>query len=231
MYSYTFMRHRDCEDMQKLVIWGTGGHAKVVADIVRLAGKWEIAGFLDDWALHLQGSDFCGAKILGGREQLEKLRSQGISHVVCGFGKCHARLELSALIKPLGLSLATAIHPRATTARDVPIGSGTVIMAGAVVNPGASVGENVIINTLALVGHDCVIEDGAHVSAGARLAGKVRIGRAAWVGIGSTVIEGVHIGAGAKIGAGAVVAEDIPEYVLAYGLPAKIIRKMAMDEN
>jgi len=219
------------ENDRKLVIWGTSGHAKVVADVVRLVGKREIAGFLDDWNPHLYGSDFCGAKVLGGREQMERLYREGIRQLVFGFGKCHARLELSAVAKSAGFSLATVIHPRATIANDVLIGPGTVVAAGAVINPGASVGENVIINTLALVGHDCVVEDGAHVSSGARLAGYVRVGRAAWVGIGSTVAERKHIGAGAKIGAGAVVVSDIPEYVLAYGTPAKIIRKTATDET
>lgn len=221
----------DRREEEKLVIWGASGHAKVVADIIRLQGKYEIVGFLDDWNPHFHGADFCGAKVLGGREQLERLYRAGVRQIVLGFGKCHARIELSELVKSLGFNLATAIHPRATVAADVRVGPGTVIAAGAVINPGCSVGENVIVNTLSLVGHDCIVEDGATISSGARLAGGVRVGRAAWVGIGSTVVERAHIGAGARIGAGSVVLNDIPEYVLAHGVPAKIIRRIAPDEN
>lgn len=215
---------------RKLVIWGASGHAKVVTDIVRLRGEYEIVGFLDDLNSHLYGSDFCGVKILGGRDQLEQLCREGVRHLILGFGQCHARLELSSLVKSLGFTLAIAIHPRATIAQDAQVGPGTVVVAGAVVNPGVSIGENVIINTLASVGHDSVVEDGAHISPGAHLAGGVKVGRAAWVGIGSTVIGGVRIGMGARIGAGSVVTEDIPDYVLAYGVPARIIRKIAADE-
>jgi UDP-N-acetylbacillosamine N-acetyltransferase len=218
-------------DENKLVIWGASGHAKVVADIIRLQRKYEIVGFLDDWNSQLHGSAFCGARVLGGREQLEPLYRAGVRHIILGFGKCHARMALSELVKSLGFSLVTAIHPHATVAADVRVGAGTVIAAGTVINPGASIGENVIVNTLALVGHDCVVGDAAHISSGVRLAGGVTVGRAASVGIGSTVIERVRIGVGARIGAGSVVTKDIPEYVLAYGVPADIVRKMAPDEN
>jgi UDP-N-acetylbacillosamine N-acetyltransferase len=203
----------------------------VVADIIRLSGEYEIVGFLDDFNTHLYGSDFCGAKVLGGRDKLEQLRREGVRHLILGFGKCRARLELSALVKSLGFNLAVAIHPRATVAQDARIGPGTVVVAEAVINPGSMIGENVIVNTLALVGHDCLVEDGAHISSGVRLAGGVKVGCAAWVGIGSTVIEGIRIGAGTRIGAGSVVVEDIPDQVLAYGVPARIIRKIATDED
>lgn len=225
------LRSQPEEEERKLVIWGASGHAKVVTDIVRLRGEYEIVGFLDDLNSHLYGSDFCGAKILGGRDKLEQLRREGVRHLILGFGKCHARLELSSLVKSLGFTLAIAIHPRATIAQDAQVGPGTVVVAGAVVNPGSSIGENVIINTLASVGHDCVVEDGAHIAPGVRLGGAAKVGRAAWVGIGSTVIEGVRIGVGARIGAGSVVTEDIPGCVLAYGVPARIIRKIATDDQ
>jgi len=55
------------------------------------------------------------------------------------------------------------------------------------------------------------------------------IGRAACLGIGATVSKRIHIRA--RIGAGAVVVDSIPECVLVHGVPAKVIRKMAMGEN
>jgi UDP-N-acetylbacillosamine N-acetyltransferase len=210
----------------KVLIWGASGHAVVVADIIRLQQIYEIVGFLDDMNPQRHGEDFCGVPILGGQEQLDSCKDKGIEYIIFGFGDCQARLKLSELILEKGFSLATAIHPTATIAGDVFIEAGTVIAAGAVVNPGAKIGQNVIINTCASVDHECVIEDGAHICPGVRLAGRVKVGRAAWVGIGATVIDRVQIGIGTFIGAGAVVVNDIPDGVVAYGIPARVIRKI-----
>ncbi|MGH7634357.1 MAG: acetyltransferase, partial [Gemmatimonadaceae bacterium] len=82
-----------------------------------------------------------------------------------------------------------------------------------------------IVNTAASVDHDCDLADGVHVACGAHLAGHVRVGRGAWIGIGAVVRERVTIGAGAMIGAGAVVVSDVPPGVLAFGVPARVIRE------
>ena len=99
------------------------------------------------------------------------------------------------------------------------------------VNSGARIGENAIINTLAGVEHECVIQDGVHVSAGARLGGNVTVGQATTIEIGATVGARVIIGADSVIGAGAVVLRDIPDGVLAYGIPARVIRSTKQDEE
>jgi UDP-N-acetylbacillosamine N-acetyltransferase len=214
---------------KKLAIWGTSGHASVVTDIIRLCGDYEIVGFIDDVTPERAGSQFSGAEVLGGQEKLAYLRREGVEHLIFGFGDGEARLKLSSLVREQGFSLATAIHPSAVIAADVVIGSGTVVAAGAVINPGATIGENVIVNTCASVDHDCRVEDGAHVCPGVRLAGNVVVGRAAWVGIGATIVDRVWIGSGAIIGAGAVVVDDIPEGVVARGVPARVIKRIRSD--
>jgi UDP-N-acetylbacillosamine N-acetyltransferase len=210
---------------KKLVIWGASGHALVIADIICLRGKHEIVGFLDDIHPDRKNFEFCGCKVLGGREQLSLLREQGVDRIVLGFGDCNARIELSRLVLKLGFSLATAIHPSAIVATDASVGAGTVIVAQSVVNPGAIIGENVIINTSASVGHESIIEDGVHIAPGVHLGGRVKIGRGTWVGIGSTVRANIHIGSNSLIGVGSVVVSNIPNGVVAYGVPAKVIRK------
>lgn len=208
----------------KLVIWGAGGHGLVVADIVRLQREYDLVGFLDDRVADQRPAELCGAPILGDREQLPGLRAAGVDRVIVAVGAGSARLALADLVRRAGLTLGTAVHPRAVIAVGVPIGRGTVVAAGAVVNPGARVDDNVIINTCASLDHHCVVEAGAHVCPGAHLAGGVRVGCEAWVGIGAAVGPGVRIGARAIIGAGAVVLKDIPEGVVAYGVPARAIR-------
>ncbi len=214
----------------KLVIWGASGHALVVVDIIQLQGLYEITGFLDNVHPQHHGKDFCGFPILGGQEQLDFLKERKVEYLILAFGNCQARLRLSELVCVKGFSLATAIHPTAIIAADASIGVGTVIAAGAVVNPGTRIGENSIINTCASIDHECVIEAGVHICPGVHLAGRVRVGRGTWVGIGATLIEGVQVGTHSLIGAGAVVVNDIPDGVIAYGVPAKIIRKKATHD-
>ncbi len=208
----------------KLVIWGASGHAIVVADIVRLQGKYQLVGFLDDINPDRHHTKFCGSTILGGAEQLDTLPAMGVEHLIFGFGNCEARLKLAEVVHKKGFVLASAIHPSAIIAGDVNLGAGILIAAGTVINPRTCIGENVIINTSASIDHECVIEDGVHICPGVHLAGHVTVGRGAWVGIGTTVIDHVTIGAGSLIGAGSVVLDDIPQGVVAYGVPAKVIR-------
>jgi acetyltransferase EpsM len=198
----------------------------VVADAVRAGDEYEIAGFIDDVHPERRGEEFCGAVILGGREQLEVLPTQGVSKLVFGFGDCRARLRLSEIAREKGFQLATVIHPKAFVAATASVGCGTVILAGVIVTPATRIGENVIVNTSASVDHECVIEDGVHIGPGAHLGGRVFVGRAAWIGIGATVIDRASIGAEAVIGAGAVVVSDIPDGVLAYGIPARVIKRV-----
>ena len=109
---------------KSLVIWGASGHAMVVADIVRLCGEYEIVGFLDDVNLDRHGTEFCGAVILGGLEQLDKLCQRGIKKIIFGFGKGEGRLRFSQVARQKGFDLVTAIYPRAIIANDAIIGSG-----------------------------------------------------------------------------------------------------------
>jgi UDP-N-acetylbacillosamine N-acetyltransferase len=208
----------------KLVIWGASGHALVVADIIRLSGIYEIAGFIDDVNVERHKTGFHSFHILGGREQLDIVRRKGVEHIIFGFGDSEARLNLTELVHEKGFTLITAIHPRSVVADDVKIGQGTVIAAGAVINPCTSIGENVIVNTSASVDHECVIDDGVHICPGVHLGGRVTVGRSTWVGIGAVVKDRVRIGAGSLIGAGSVVVTDIPEGVVAYGVPSKIVK-------
>jgi acetyltransferase EpsM len=208
-----------------VAIWGASGHALVVADIIRQTPGLTLVGFLDEVHPERRGSAFAGLTVLGGAASLPRLRDQGVTHIALGFGHNLGRLRVGDLVRAEGFALLTAVHPRAILAPDVVVGEGTVVAAGAVINPAARVGRCAIINTLAGVDHECVIGDGAHVCPGVRLAGAVQVGRAAWVGIGSTVKEKVSIGAGALIGAGSVVLSDIADGATAYGVPARVIQR------
>ncbi|MGH7127685.1 MAG: acetyltransferase, partial [Planctomycetaceae bacterium] len=215
---------------EPLVIWGASGHAKVVAEIVRLDPQgFQIIGFLDDLHPSRHGMKFCGAAVLGGREQLPVLTRQGVRRAIVAVGECAARARLANVLTDGGFELVTVVHPRAVIAESVEIGAGSVVMAGAVVNPDVRIGSNVVVNTSASIDHDCAIGDGVTISPGATLGGNVTVGPETWIGIGAAVRELVRIGRRSIIGAGAVVLTDIGEEVVAYGVPARVIRGVEAD--
>ncbi|HMH50427.1 MAG TPA: acetyltransferase [Candidatus Acidoferrum sp.] len=207
----------------RVVVWGAGGHALVVADILRLTTGLELVGFLDDDAGR-RGEAFGGLKILGGQRDLQALRRDGVEKAAIAFGDCAGRLAAVDVVVDAGLELHTAVHPRAIVADSAVVGAGTVVAAGAIIGVAARIGRAVIVNTAASIDHECEVDDGAHIGPGARLGGRVVVGRGAWVGIGATVRDRITIGEASLIGAGAVVVRDVPARVVAYGVPASIRR-------
>lgn len=205
------------------MIWGAGGHAAVVAGIVEAEGRLELLGFVDDTGMTTGSVGDPARPVMRSVEELQARSGGATPSVIVAIGDCRARELIARRVTEAGLMLATAIHPRATVARGVAIGAGTVVVAGAVVNPRAAIGANVIVNTSASVDHDCVIGDAVHLGPGTRLGGRVVVEQRAWIGIGATVRDRIRIGAGAIIGAGAVVVKDVPAGVVAYGVPARVI--------
>lgn len=207
----------------KVLIYGSSGHGKVVIDIVEQERKYQIDGVIDDDPA-IQGQDLCGYPILGGFELLNGDAYRDCK-LILAIGDNRARKRLWEKVKELGYELACAIHPSAQVAREVSIGPGTVLMANTAINSGTKVGENVIVNTGATIDHDCILGNYVHISPGAHLAGNIKVGELSHIGIGASVIHGVRIGKGVIIGAGAAVIDDIPDNVTAVGVPAKVIKR------
>ena len=208
----------------KIFIWGASGHSLVVADILRLRAEFEIIGLLDDINPERKGTCFGGLPILGGAEQLGGLKREGATHLTFGFGDCAGRLRLAGVAEAAGFEFAEAIHPRAVVAGDVEVGRGTLIAAGAVVNPAVRIGRNAIINTSATVDHECALGEAVHIAPGSHLASRVTVGDGAWIGLGAVVGSGLTIGANSIVGAGAVITKDVPPGVVVYGVPGRIVR-------
>lgn len=213
--------------MQKVVFLGAGGIAVVAAEIARLLG-YEIVGFLDE-NVEKHGTMFCDAKVLGGFGMLSELRQRGTENAVVAFAGGFGRLRVARSVLMEGFALPNLIHPSAVVSRSAMIGHGAIMMPGSIVNAGTRIGTNIIINTAASVDHDCRIGDGVHIGPGTRLSGLVKIGTATWIGVGSTIRESIKIGNNVMVGAGSLVLKDIPDDVVAYGSPAKVIRANASE--
>jgi len=215
----------------RAVIWGAGGQAMVVADIVRLRGDYELVGFLDDVDAARAGTAFHDSRVLGGREQLERLMAEGVRAIALGFGNSPARLAARDFVRAMGYELVTAVHPAAVVGSQVRIGAGTVIKAGAMIDPGVTIGECAIVGSCVCIGHGCVLGDGVRIAAGASLPGNIAIGRASLVGAGAVLRDRVRIGAHSLVGAGSVVVRDIPDGVVAWGNPAEVRRAITPDDD
>lgn len=203
--------------MSKLAILGASGHGKVVADIGLLNGYQEILFFDDRWPELKQ----CGQFPVVGNTATLLENSRAFDGIAIGIGNNDVRFCKFSEIQTGGGHFPLLIHPRATVASSASLGAGTVVMAGAVINPDTQVGDVCIVNTLASVDHDCVLGNAVHICPKTALAGGVAVGDRAWVGIGSSVIQGMVIGSAARVGAGSVVISDIPQNKTYFGVPAR----------
>jgi sugar O-acyltransferase (sialic acid O-acetyltransferase NeuD family) len=198
-----------------VIVYGSGGHGKVVCDVLLAAGH-VVTGFVDD-DVKRHGALVLGLPVLGGGDYLA---GKGAT-VALGIGGNRARAAVAAKIASLGGTLLTCAHPRAVVAASAALGEGTIVMALAVVNPDARIGRGVIVNTAAVVEHDCVLGDFVHVSPNSVMGGACTVSAFAQLGIGATMLPGTAIGEGSLVGAGSVVVRDIAAGAIARGVPAR----------
>jgi sugar O-acyltransferase (sialic acid O-acetyltransferase NeuD family) len=212
--------------MEQVLVFGIGGHANVVIDVIEKEGRYSVSGVID----HRHQPFKSMAPFLGNYAHLgtdNDIGRLGIQHGIVAVGDNWIRKKIVTKILSLlpEFKFITAIHPSAQIARGVEMSPGTVIMAGACINADTRIGAHCIINTRASIDHECVIEDFASIAPGVTIGGNVRVGYGSAVGLGASVIHKVSIGARSLIGAGAVVVKDLPENVVAYGVPCRVIRE------
>lgn len=120
--------------MKKYMLYGNGGHAKVIRDLIHLL-KGEIV-YIFDCDHPYDPSLFPDAELVIaiGDSQIRHRISNEVTH-----------------------KLATLIHPTAVLAENVIVGEGTVILANAVIQPNSIIGKNSIINSTVVIDHDVVI--------------------------------------------------------------------------
>ncbi len=214
---------------RRIFVYGAGGHGKVVADILLRRGESEFVGFVDDRE-ELWGSNVIGFPVLGGGSWLRCEASHSCVVAALGVGDNQSRQLLAERCASWNIELLTVVHAAATVSQSARLGRGTAVMAGTIINSDARVGAGVIVNSGAVVEHEVEIGDYAHVAPRAAMGGASRLGAFSHLGLGAVVLPCIHVGSHTMVGAGAVVVKDLPDGVVAIGVPARIRRELDQED-
>jgi sugar O-acyltransferase (sialic acid O-acetyltransferase NeuD family) len=209
-----------------VLVVGGGDQGRQVISALAEAGGPPVAGVLDRGIP--RGTIVAGHEVVGTEDDLRACAEERDADAfVVAIGDNATR---GALLERLSdahpkLAVCSVVHPTASIARDAQIGAGSIVLAGVVVGNGCTVGRGVLLGTRCSIDHDCVVDDHASLGPGVTTGGTVRVGRATALGLGANVVHGVTIGADTVIGAGALVLGTVPDRVVAYGVPARVVRE------
>jgi sugar O-acyltransferase (sialic acid O-acetyltransferase NeuD family) len=198
--------------MNNVIIQGGGEHARVVLDCLQAQGVQVVALFDPKYS-----GDLWGVPQRGTYDPAFMPEARA----VVAIGNNAVRKKVAAITRHAYIN---AVHPSVIASSRASWGHGNMILHGVIIQAQASIGNHCILNTGVRVDHDCVIEDFVHIAPGTVLCGTVSVGEGTFIGAGAVVIPGRKIGAWATIGAGAVVTRDIPDYAVAVGNPARVIK-------
>jgi sugar O-acyltransferase (sialic acid O-acetyltransferase NeuD family) len=212
----------------RIAIAGAGGFGRETADAVRdlHPGAGVFVGFLDDAMPGLLIAD----QVRGPIDLIHDLPD--VRLVVC-VGNPRNYFARARIVERLGLPdrrYSTIVHPCAQVSRSSTVGAGSVLLAGVVLTADATISRHVAVMPHVVVTHDVVVRDYATLASGVKLGGGVVVDEGAYLGAGAMVREGVNIGAWSQVGMGSVVLQDVPEYEVWVGNPARKLRDVVRPE-
>ncbi len=207
------------------ILLGGGGHGGVLAELL-LADGQPVTGYT---APVDRGPLRGDIPYLGDDDWLasQDPASWLLVNAVGSTGDTRLRRALFERFSALGFAFATLCHPSAWLSPSARMAPGVQLLPGALVNSGAELCENVLINSRAVIEHDCCIGAHTHIASGAVLCGGCRIGEDIHIGAGAVLIQGIEVGDGAIVAAGAVVTRNVEPLTLVAGVPATVKRSIA----
>jgi acetyltransferase EpsM len=212
---------------KKIVLIGCGAQGRVALDILEDSGI-KVFGFLDDND-SLRRGKINNKPIIGKIHKAREMSEKGYKFIIC-IGNNHVRKGISQKLKLGKSSYVNIIHRSSVVLKSASVGYGNMIFANTYIGSNAQIGNHIIINNGCVIEHDCILGDFASLSPGCCMGGRVTIGAGAFISTGVTIKPRIAIGANSIVGVGSVVVKDIPECVLAYGVPAKVIRRISPGE-
>jgi len=218
--------------MKNVVLIGAGTALLYSIDIVEKEGKYNIIGIIDS-SLEIS-KELYGYKIIGRQENLlDLIKDYNINGGIITIGDNWTRYNIYQELSKIksDFNWYNAMHPSVIIGKNVNLGFGLLVMAGVIINSGATIGNFCHLYTSANIEHDCMVEDYASISAGVVLGGHVKIGKYSAVTLNATVFDRLNIGENSVIGAGAVVTKNVPDNMLVYGNPARVVRQRQANER
>lgn len=198
------------------VVYGAGGHARVVAGILAANGI-RVRGHFDDSYETGSTERIFGVPILGAFAEMEAARSEA-SVAYIAVGDNDRRCIAFEQVAKWGFELPALIHPTAIVDDSVTIGKASVICMGAIVGVEARIGRACIVNSGSSIDHECDVGDYCHVCPRVAIAGRVTVGDRTFIGIGSAVADRLTVGTDVTIGANSTVVRDVPAGTRVTGL-------------
>jgi len=211
---------------KNVIVVGSGGHAKVVIDILHEMKFVKIHGVTSNSLL--PESQFFGYPVLGEDAVLKQFSNSNylIAMGLGGYRNNNSREQLFKYVKELGFNFINAIHPTAIISKTVKLGESVVIFPGAILNTDVQIGDNSIVATGTTIDHESIIGNNVLISAGVTVGAYSIIMDNALLALGSKVISGVKIGKNALVAAGAVVVKDVIDNEIVFGVPARKINRL-----
>lgn len=214
--------------MKDLLLFPFGGNAREALDTIRAVNRlkrtWNVIGFVDD-GRELWGREFCGVKVIGGREALDRFPA---ACVLAAPGRPETYHLRNTIIDGLGVArerYATIVDPSARVAMNAVIGKNVLVMANVVISCSVHIGDHCVILPNTVISHDSSVGDYSMIGSNVSVSGACKIGRLSYLGSGSRLKDGVAIGEGSLIGIGSCVIDDVAGGVVAAGNPARELRK------
>lgn len=206
------MKHQD------VILVGAGGHA---LSLCEFAGD-KISGYLafdknESMPVERLGDDSCMARFIKDGKAFH------IAFVYSGLPLMWKRGKIIESYKQSGAQFASLISPNAIVTPNSVVGEGTAIFNGAIVNR-ACLGNHVIVNSGAIVEHDCVIGDNTFIGPGAVVGGFTKIGSNCFIGLGARIGNGLEIADNVSVAMGAVVNKNLTEPGIYHGQPLKLFK-------
>jgi sugar O-acyltransferase (sialic acid O-acetyltransferase NeuD family) len=209
------------------ILWGASGQATVLWECLTLLGLKVVAIFDNNENLvsPIPEIPFYPGKEFGyWLKQRDPAHLTGFS-VAIGGDKGRDRIQIHHFLESNGLYPLTVLHPNSYISNSAKIESGAQILVHATIGVNTFIGKETIVNTGAIIDHDCKLGKGVHICPGATLAGCVEVEDYATIFTGAIILPRVNIGIGATVGAGAVVIKDVPPHTVVVGNPSRIIRE------
>jgi len=210
---------------EQIFIFGRGGHARVIAEIIELSEKFELSGYVD---IGVENSEHQGVPLYAEQYFLDNFHGVNI---VIGVGENYLRKIVFEKTKDLGLVFPNVIHPNATLSKTLVMDRGSVVMANVVVNASSRIGSFCGLNTASVLEHDCEIGDYVTLAPNSVVCANCQLGEGAYIGANASVIHSKTLSEWSVVASQAAVISDVAAFKMVAGVPAEVTKSVKRGQK